>query len=383
MDCDTEAQLLAQLSPTVSSQRDRMDILHLLRRNIDKCLGHLRPFVANYGSFPLQTYLPCGDLDLTIILASPQRDEDLLRTVRNQMEFVAQIRPQYDIKAFCEVNAEVKVLKFVVKGVPVDISVNQVGGLLTLRLFELVDSLTADHLFKRALLVTKAWATYESRIAGSQYGLLASYALGVLVICTLNSCPASRTSPIQVLIHMIRTLSDIDWEESVITCYGVMRVQDYMQGDRLGRMREQKGLFCAKELELAGELEQGCRAFQRKYVNLADPMKPDNNLGRSVSRGNAERLKLAFKAAAQRLTLQGQAGLFPSLCRVRTKAGPESGRTSPSTSSGSEEEHWQFTSELEAVERAVQRAQAVAEGQGGWSKPWMAFRPGFRPRMER
>jgi hypothetical protein len=355
-----------------------MDILHLLRRNIDKCLGHMRPFVANYGSFPLQTYLPCGDLDLTIILSCSQRDEDLLRTVRNQMEFVAQIRPQYDIKAFCEINAEVKVLKFVVKGVPVDISVNQVGGLHTLRLFELADSLTTDHLFKRAVLITKAWATYEGRIAGSQYGLLASYALGVLVMCTLNSCPASRVSPIQVLIHMIRLLSDIDWEGSVITCFGLMSVEDYLQGETLC---EQKGLmFSGRDLEIEGE--QGCSAFQRKYVNLADPMKPDNNLGRSVSRGNAERLKLAFKAASQRLNLHGQTGLFPSLCCARAKAGPESGRTSPSTSSGSEEEHWQFTCELEAAERAVQRAQTV-EGQGSWTKPWMAFRPGFRPRVER
>lgn len=379
MDCQTEAQLLAQLSPTLSSQRERMDILHLLRRNIDKCLGHLHPYVANYGSFPLQTYLPCGDLDLTIILPPYHPDTDILHTIRSQMEFVSHIRPHYDIKSFCEVNAEVKVLKFMIKGVPVDISVNQVGGLHTLRLFELVDSLTYDHLFKRAFLITKAWATYESRITGSQYGLLASYALGVLVMCTLNSCPGARASPLQVLIHLIHLLSHLNWEENVVTCFGIVSLYDYTHTDWRLKITHTEMIFTGKEWNC----EPSYGNFQRKYVNISDPMKGDNNLGRSVSHGNAARLKLAFQAAEQRLVAKGLNALFTVLGRNRGKNSEESGRTSPSTTSGSEEERWQFTCELEAAERAIQRAQSMTEVQSGRPKPWMAFRPGFRPRTER
>ena len=39
-----------------------------------------------------------------------------------------------------------------------------------------------------------------------------------------------------------------------------------------------------------------------KYVNVVDPLLPSNNLGRSVSQGNAIRIRKAFKTGAARLS---------------------------------------------------------------------------------
>lgn len=42
-------------------------------------------------------------------------------------------------------------------------------------------------------------------------------------------------------------------------------------------------------------------AFQPKFINIMDPMCPTNNLGRSVSKANAARIRKAWAHAAQSL----------------------------------------------------------------------------------
>lgn len=39
-----------------------------------------------------------------------------------------------------------------------------------------------NHLFKRSILLIKAWCYYESRILGAQHGLISTYALETLVL---------------------------------------------------------------------------------------------------------------------------------------------------------------------------------------------------------
>lgn len=45
----------------------------------------------------------------------------------------------------------------------------------------------------------------------------------------------------------------------------------------------------------------GPRAFQRKFVNVQDPMLPTNNLGRSVCKSSFSRMKRALAHAAAAL----------------------------------------------------------------------------------
>ena len=44
-------------------------------------------------------------------------------------------------------------------------------------------------------------------------------------------------------------------------------------------------------------LPPGPRIFQKKYVNVQDPMLPTNNLGRSVSKTSFSRMKRALEHA--------------------------------------------------------------------------------------
>ena len=62
--------------------------------------------------------------------------------------------------------------------------------------------------------------------------------------------------------------------------------------------------------------------FTVKYMNIVDPLDADNNLGRSVARGNFERIKAALKLGFEKLssalaapTAKELAGLFTSIER--------------------------------------------------------------------
>ncbi|CAA7057025.1 unnamed protein product, partial [Microthlaspi erraticum] len=42
--------------------------------------------------------------------------------------------------------------------------------------------LTKDHLFKRSIILVKAWCCYESRFLGANTELISTYALAILVL---------------------------------------------------------------------------------------------------------------------------------------------------------------------------------------------------------
>jgi len=56
------------------------------------------------------------------------------------------------------VNASVKIIKLYFDGIPIDISFNQIGGICAFNYLERIDEITGkDHLFKKAILIIKAW----------------------------------------------------------------------------------------------------------------------------------------------------------------------------------------------------------------------------------
>jgi hypothetical protein len=72
--------------------------------------------------------------------------------------------------------------------------------------FSQVDRLIGrDHLFKRSIILVKAWCFYESRILGAHHGLLSTYALEVLVLYVFHVFNHSLRGPLEV--HMIGIFS--------------------------------------------------------------------------------------------------------------------------------------------------------------------------------
>ena len=55
-----------------------------------------------------------------------------------------------------------------------------------------------DHIFKRSIILIKAWCYYESRILGAHHGLISTYALETLVLYIFHLFHSSLDGPLTV-----------------------------------------------------------------------------------------------------------------------------------------------------------------------------------------
>lgn len=74
------------------------------------------------------------------------------------------------------------------------------GSFIVLMLLVMqVDRLVGkDHLFKRSIILIKAWCYYESRILGAHHGLISTYALETLVLYIFHLFHSSLNGPLAV-----------------------------------------------------------------------------------------------------------------------------------------------------------------------------------------
>lgn len=56
-----------------------------------------------------------------------------------------------------------------------------------------------NHLFKRSIILIKAWCYYESRILGAHHGLISTYALETLVLYIFYLFNNSFSGPLEVV----------------------------------------------------------------------------------------------------------------------------------------------------------------------------------------
>ncbi|CAN6709968.1 unnamed protein product [Malus baccata var. baccata] len=192
----------------------------------------------------------------------------------------------------------------------IDISFNQTAGLSTLCFLEQVDQLIGkDHLYKKSIILTKAWCYYESRILGAQYGLIASYGLETLVLFIINRFHSSLRGPLEVLHRFLEYYSTFDWGNYGISINGPFALsslpeiivtpqnegEEFLLSEEF--VRECRLVFPDPVVANAARVDE----FQIKFLNIVDPLKDNNNLGRSVSKGNFCRIRSAFSLGAKKL----------------------------------------------------------------------------------
>ncbi|KAJ0028369.1 hypothetical protein Pint_35040 [Pistacia integerrima] len=130
--------IIAKVQPTVVSEERRKAVIDYVQRLIRNYLGCA---VFPFGSVPLKTYLPDGDIDLTAF-GGLNVEEALANDVCSVLEREDQNRAaEFVVKDTQLIRAEVKLVKCLVQNIVVDISFNQLGGLCTLCFLEQVASL--------------------------------------------------------------------------------------------------------------------------------------------------------------------------------------------------------------------------------------------------
>lgn len=303
------AELIGSIQPNKPSEDRRKAVANYVQQLIAKCFSCE---VFTFGSVPLKTYLPDGDIDLTAF----SKNLDLKDSWATKVRDMLQNEEKNDNAEFCVkevqyIQAEVKLIKCLVENIVVDISFNQLGGLCTLCFLEEVDSLiNQNHLFKRSIILIKAWCYYESRILGAHHGLISTYALETLVLYIFHVYNNSFTGPLEVLYRFLEFFSKFDWEHFCVSLWGpvpIVSLPDVIADPP----RKDGGDLLLNKVFLSacstvysvfpGGQENNELPFIPKHFNVIDPLRANNNLGRSVSKGNFFRIRSAFAFGAQKL----------------------------------------------------------------------------------
>ncbi|TKY73931.1 nucleotidyltransferase protein [Spatholobus suberectus] len=208
-------EILWTIEPNVLSEVNRKDVIDYVQRLIRGSYG---AEVFPFGSVPLKTYLPDGDIDLTA-LSHEDAEEDLAQAVCNILQ--SGDDPEYQVKDIQYIRAQVQLVKCTVKNIAVDITFNQMAGLYTLCFLEQVDQLVGrNHIFKRSIILIKAWCYYESRLLGGHHGLLSTYAIEILVLYIINRFHSSVRGPLEVLYIFLDYYGTFDWDHNYISIWG-------------------------------------------------------------------------------------------------------------------------------------------------------------------
>uniref|UniRef100_A0A7N0TGY5 Polymerase nucleotidyl transferase domain-containing protein n=1 Tax=Kalanchoe fedtschenkoi TaxID=63787 RepID=A0A7N0TGY5_KALFE len=307
---DAAHHVLTRVHPTLEVDQKRKDVTDYLQTLLTSTLGpNVQLFP--YGSVPLKTYLPDGDIDLTAF-SSTKSDDVLASDIRVVLEKQQHGKARhYEIHNVQFIDAEVKLVKCLIQNIVVDISFNQLGGICTLCFLEQVDRLIGrDHLFKRSVILIKAWCYYESRILGAHHGLISTYALETLVLYIFRMFHSSIDGPVAVLYRFLDYFSKFDWDNYCISLNGpvpraalpdaLVDIPDNGWNDVLLGAEFLKN--CVDMFSVPSkDPESNLRAFTIKHLNIIDPLKVNNNLGRSVHRGNFYRICSALRYGARKL----------------------------------------------------------------------------------
>ncbi|CAH9138566.1 unnamed protein product [Cuscuta epithymum] len=281
---ETAREVLNYVHPTMDSEEKRKDVIEFMQNLIRGCAPCE---VFPYGSVPLKTYLPNGDIDLTA-LSDPTIEESLAQNILASLQAEEQKQnTEYDVRDTQFINAEI----------------DRIVG--------------KNHLFKRTLMLIKCWCYYESRILGAHHGLLSTYALEILVLYIFQLFHASLNTPVAALYRFLDYYSKFDWGKYCVSLNGPVRISSLPDivvelpdnGKTNLLLAEERLRDCMEMFAVPSRApESNKRVFQQKYLNIVDPLKENNNVGRSVHKGNYHRICFAFKYGVRKL---GQILLLP------------------------------------------------------------------------
>ncbi|KAI3749814.1 hypothetical protein L2E82_20430 [Cichorium intybus] len=305
---DPILQVLNCVYPTLDSEEKRNDVIEYMQKLIRSSVG---VEVFPYGSVPLKTYLPDGDIDFTAI-GTPETGNTLPRDILELLQAEEQFgNNEFEVKDVTFIDAEVKLVKCIVSGIVIDISFNQLGGLCTLCFLEQIDRhIGNDHIFKRSIILIKTWCYYESRILGACYALISTYALEVLVLYIFHVFGASLTSPLMALYRFLDYYGKFDWDNYCISLDGPVNKTSLPNIVVENPVNRKNGALISEEfmkkcVDMFTVRPKGSETnvppFLWKHLNIIDPLKETNNLGRSVHIGNFFRIMYAFRYGARTL----------------------------------------------------------------------------------
>lgn len=240
--CDNVVEELVQMiQPHEAQITYRSSMKTFLANHVKKALGSK---VFETGLHGLRCFLPDDPLRLTVILWRHHSanwhthlSDRLSRSAETRSgdddssEFETETQAHLD-HTVCNINysnnrspnGEFRVV-CTVDSLGVELSANSREDLCLLALFEEVSQMVgSSQLFKRSLLLIRAWWAYEAGtyVGSSIRHYLSDQALAVMVVAIFNRYHKKIFQPLQAFCFFLAEYGDLDWANSVITLQGVV-----------------------------------------------------------------------------------------------------------------------------------------------------------------
>lgn len=231
-------ELVRWLMPSAASERQRTRVSRFIRKQISRVLGSIR--IYNTGSFPIKTYLPSSDMDLTLAVDESSLEQSLwfsdvlssLVTKASHQHSTHDRDNNSDSGSRCQVrkvtfiNADVKLVTCVVNNISVDITANKFRSVAGAAFLAEADRIIGNnHLLVRSVLLIKAWCLLDScnfvdePILGSHDQRLGSYALYTLILQMFNTHSDTVSKNDSSLSESVKKVSDVDRKKTdIVTC---------------------------------------------------------------------------------------------------------------------------------------------------------------------
>ena len=347
--------ILNLVGPNEERENDRNKKYSLVKKIIEDSLKvhypNYIPYIFPYGSFPIKTYLKESDIDITMIFENKTNHQiliNLTNDIINNIIFIIKdsfenYNNQNNQNIFTDINiinADIKLIKCQIQSIPLDISLNNFYGLFKMifmnNIYKQIEikfnnNQNTDNkltIFKKTILLIKAWCTEEGNLMGSNIGLMASYALESLIIHMFNLYYKDINNEIEGFFYFFNLMNNIDLENNIISLFGIIPVTDFQSkllnsninnnfnnllniifSDKINE--NNKYLFDINEIkELLIKINNSPinpnaninkdenlfkKVFQKKLVNIFDQINIGNNLGKSINYHSFSKMKNAFK----------------------------------------------------------------------------------------
>ncbi|GMH90333.1 hypothetical protein TrST_g1364 [Triparma strigata] len=236
---DKRAQeLISILQPSPEAILHRKRVVKYTSQHIKQTLGAQ---CFPIGAYALKTYLPDDWLHLSAFLCQGQEQTWFIKV--NEVLCKTSNSPENNdgTHKISNVNfsneGESRAIRCTTDGVNVDMTANSIEELYQVAFLEEVDLLLGkDHLFKRSILLVKAWWLYETRAFSGQTMLasVSEFALTTMLLAVVNKYHARLQHPLQVLSMFFSVYCKLDWTKEAVTVQGIVEVD----GSRLGKLKE-------------------------------------------------------------------------------------------------------------------------------------------------
>ena len=287
--------ILEIIAPNIEREKERNDSFSIIKEIIINKLYSKLPdyfiYILPYGSFPAKTYLKNADIDITIFFELKSSKKILIDIpgdiINKAFCLIKEALEKYNKDSSSElfsdikiIVADVRLLKFKIGSVSVDISVNNFSGMYKILFIDFIEqqlgtqfnknNLFLDNsyasnkinIFRRTLLLIKAWCFYEGNLMGSNIGLMANYTLEILVIYIFNMHYEYIFNEFDGFEKFFELMEEINLEKNVISLFGVISNLSFHQ---------KLSVFNSDIFEIPNlSVNQPFWFFENKYKDIKD-----------------------------------------------------------------------------------------------------------------